>query len=77
MLLFSTILLFRIPIPLTNMIFILSSIPRKVPSLYFFLVVYELASAYLADIILFAITFFPVMEYVGTMIMRALDFYGG
>jgi hypothetical protein len=36
----------------------------------------ELMSALGAEVILFAVAFFPVSGYVMAMAMRALDFYG-
>jgi hypothetical protein len=36
----------------------------------------ELTTALGTPVILFAVVFFPVSGYVGTMAMGALDFYG-
>jgi hypothetical protein len=38
---------------------------------------YKLAAAIFAPVILFVVAFDPVLGYVGTMAMGALDFYGG
>jgi hypothetical protein len=36
----------------------------------------ELATAVFTEVILFVVAFFPVLGYVGTMAMGAIDIYG-
>jgi hypothetical protein len=50
--------------------------PGKVSPVSHFMAAGELTTALGTEVILFAVVFFPVSGYVGTMAMEALDFYG-